>query len=179
MTDTYSTRTSSGSKGTHPASGGKQASGADQASDTYIMAADFGRSAADGAKQAASDAASSVRGEMRRMLDRQVDNGAAYLGHAASSIRTAAGDLSRTAPPLAGLADTVADKLDSYAQTVKGKTAEDVWDTAVDFTRRQPALVFGLASLAGFLAYRTIKNTQPPSSTSSTADNPAREFHGA
>jgi hypothetical protein len=64
------------------------------------------------------------------------------------------------------------------ADTVKG-TAEDLWDTAVDLTRRQPALVFGLASLAGFLAYRTIKNTQPASSTSSAVDSPAREFHGA
>ncbi len=173
MTDTNSARTSKRAS--------EQAQASDSqapASDSYEKAADFGRRAADGAKQAASDAASSVRGEVRRMLDRQVDHGAAYLGHAASSIRTAAGDLSKNAPPLAGLADTVADKLDSYAESVKGKTAEDVWGTAVEFTRRQPALVFGLASLAGFLAYRTIKNTQPASATSSTG-TPAREFHGA
>ena len=56
-----------------------------------------------------------------------------------------------------------ATRLDNYANAVKGKTAEEVWDTAVDFTRRQPALVFGLASLAGFLAYRTFKNTQSSS----------------
>ena len=62
-------------------------------------------------------------------------------------------------------------------ETVKGKTAEEVWDDAVDFTRRQPGLVFGLASLAGFLAYRTIKNTQPSSQAS--RPKPAREFHGA
>lgn len=166
MADTYSARTSK--------------STSDQTSETYEKAADFGRRAADGAKQAASDAASSVRGEMLRMLDRQVDHGADYLGHAASSIRTAADELSKNAPPLAGLAGTVADRLDSYAQTVKGKTAEDLWHHASDFTRRQPALVFGLASLAGFLAYRTIKNTQPASSPSSASINsPEREFHGA
>ena len=137
-------------------------------------AASLGRRAAEGAKETATEAASSVRGEVSRMLDRQVETGAAYLGHAASSIRSAADDLSRNAPPLAGIADTVANKLDSYAETVQGKTAEELWDDAIDFTRRQPALVFGLASLAGFLAYRTIKSTQP-----ATDDKPAREFHGA
>ena len=137
-------------------------------------AASLGRRAAEGAKETATEAASSVRGEVSRMLDRQVETGAAYLGHAAYSIRSAADDLSRNAPPLAGIADTVANKLDSYAETVQGKTAEELWDDAIDFTRRQPALVFGLASLAGFLAYRTIKSTQP-----ATDDKPAREFHGA
>ena len=81
-------------------------------------AASLGRRAAEGAKETATEAASSVRGEVSRMLDRQVETGAAYLGHAASSIRSAADDLSRNAPPLAGIADTVANKLDSYAETV-------------------------------------------------------------
>jgi hypothetical protein len=60
---------------------------------------------------------------------------------------------------------------------MKGKTAEDLWDSAVDFTRRQPGLVFGLASLAGFLAYRTIKSTQPARTIE--AETTAKEFHGA
>lgn len=32
---------------------------------------------------------------------------------------------------------------------------------ASDFTRKQPALVFGLASLAGFLAFRVLKSSPP------------------
>ena len=165
MTTTYSTQTSHGASNR-------------EASPAFEKAADVGRRAAEGAKDAVSDAASSVKGEARRMLDQQVDTGAAYLGHAAASLRTAAGDLSKNAPPFAGLADMVADRLDNYADAVKGKTAEEVWDSAVDFTRRQPALVFGLASLAGFLAYRTFKNTQP-SSQNIEAKASAREFHGA
>lgn len=165
MTTTYSTRTSQGASNR-------------EASQAFDRAADVGRRAAEGAKEAVSDAASSVKGEARRMLDQQVDTGAAYLGHAASSLRTAAGDLSKNAPPLASLADMVADRLDGYSDSMKGKTAEEVWETAVDFTRRQPALVFGLASLAGFLAYRTFKNTQPSSQDIETKAS-AREFHGA
>jgi hypothetical protein len=32
---------------------------------------------------------------------------------------------------------------------------------ATDFTRKRSALVFGLASLAGFLAFRVIKSSPP------------------
>jgi hypothetical protein len=162
MNQTHSPRTS-------------RSSGERASSDTAEKAASLGRRAAGGVKDTATDAASSVRGEVSRMLDRQVETGAAYLGHAASSIRSAADELSRNAPPLAGFADTVANKLDAYAETVQGKSAEELWDDAIDFTRRQPALVFGLASLAGFLVYRTIKSTQP----ATTDKKPAREFHGA
>ena len=165
MTTPKSTRTS------HVASDREAGQAAEKADD-------LGQRTTDGVKEAVFEAASSVKGEARRVLDQQIDTGAAYLGHAASSLRTAAGDLSKNAPPFAGLADMVANKLDNYANAAKGKTAEEVWYTAVDFTRRQPALVFGLASLAGFLAYRTFKNTQPSSRTMETY-SPAREFHGA
>jgi hypothetical protein len=164
MTSTYSKRTSQNASAQAPA-------------DNLDKAADYGRSAAEGAKGIASEATASVKTEMRKILDQQIEHGSAYLGHAASSIRTAADDLSKNAPPLAGLADTVADKLDGYADSMKGKTAEDLWDSAVDFTRRQPGLVFGLASLAGFLAYRTIKSTQPARTIE--AETTAKEFHGA
>lgn len=135
---------------------------------------EVGRDAMESAKRAASEAASSVRDEVRGLLDRQVGEGAAYLGYAASSIRAAADDLSRNAPPLANFADIVADRLESYADTVREKSAEEVWADAIDFTRRQPALVFGLASLAGFLAYRTVR-----SAARADKDETERELHGA
>ncbi len=86
---------SSGSTGAYAASGGEQAVGLDQASDTYDKAPDIASRAGD-AEQVASDAASSLRDEVRRVLDRQVNHGADYLGHAASSIRTAAATFPKT-----------------------------------------------------------------------------------
>jgi hypothetical protein len=164
MTDTYSTRASDRSSQSGAAT-------------EFDKSAEFGHRAAETAKNAASDATSSARREIRGVLDQQIDNGAAYLGHAASSFRAVADDLSNNAPPLAGLADALAQKLDSVADNVKGKSAEDLWATASDFARRQPALVFGLASLAGFLAYRTIKSAQAPREDRS--DIRTREYNGA
>ena len=138
----------------------------------------LGRRAADGAKEVASEAASSVKGEARKMLDQQVDQGAAYLGHAASSMRTAAGDLSKNAPPLAASLNMVADKLDAYAERVKGKTAEEVWDSAVDFTRRQPGLGFR-PCLARRFPGLSDHQEHATGAAVEVEYKPAREFHGA
>jgi hypothetical protein len=52
--------------------------------------------------------------------------------------------------------------------------------TASDFTRRQPALVFGLASLAGFVLLRVLKSSSPDNSRDHGADRfeRSRQFHG-
>jgi hypothetical protein len=131
----------------------------------------------DEAKAVTSEAASSIASQLRSTLDGQIENGAAYLGHAASSVRSASADLSANAPALANVVESIADRLESVSEGLKGKTADEVWDEATRFTRRQPALVFGLAALAGFLAYRTIKSSGSASPAQSVRS--AEEFHGA
>jgi hypothetical protein len=43
---------------------------------------------------------------------------------------------------------------------MENQTVDQLTKSASDYTRRQPALVFGLAALAGFFAFRTFKNAQ-------------------
>jgi hypothetical protein len=54
--------------------------------------------------------------------------------------------------------------------------------TASDFTRRQPALVFGLASLAGFMLLRVLKSNPPGNSRATHFGDErvggSRQFHG-
>jgi hypothetical protein len=54
--------------------------------------------------------------------------------------------------------------VDGYANRLENQTVEQLTKTASDYTRQQPALVFGLAAVAGFFAFRTFKNTQSVSS---------------
>jgi hypothetical protein len=51
--------------------------------------------------------------------------------------------------------------VEQFSRDIRGQTVEDLVRTASEFTRRQPALVFGLASLAGFLAFRVLKSSPP------------------
>jgi predicted RNA-binding Zn ribbon-like protein len=53
----------------------------------------------------------------------------------------------------------VADRLDSYASDLRDQSVDQLVQAASNYTRRQPAVVFGLAALAGFFALRTIKST--------------------
>jgi hypothetical protein len=57
-----------------------------------------------------------------------------------------------------------AKKVEEFSRDLQGQTVDDLMRTASDFTRRQPAVVFGLASLAGFLLLRVLKSNPPSSS---------------
>ena len=70
----------------------------------------------------------------------------------------AADDLERNSPMLGKLVRGFAHTLDNYAQGLHDQTSEQLVRSASDFTRRKPALVFGIAALAGFVGFRTFKS---------------------
>ena len=51
-----------------------------------------------------------------------------------------------------------AEKLEGFSSDLREQTVDDLVRTASEFTRRRPALVFGLASLAGFALFRVLKS---------------------
>jgi hypothetical protein len=139
---------------------GTEKSGARKTSDTTLSKASHAASEAAGkAKQAASETASSITEQVKVLLDEQVGNGADVVGHLADSAKLAAADLNRNAPQLAGLLQGVAQRLEDYAGDLQDQSVDQLWRSASNYTRRQPAVVFGLAALAGFFALRTFKST--------------------
>jgi hypothetical protein len=116
------------------------------------------------AKSAASETASTMTDSVIGLLNEQIGTGAASAGRLADAMRVAANDLSRESPLLAGVVRTFAGNVDGYAGRLQNQTVEQLTKSASDYTRQQPALVFGLAALAGFLAFRTFKNAQSVSS---------------
>jgi hypothetical protein len=110
-------------------------------------------------KQAAVDTAGTVTGEVKELLNRQLGGGAETLGFVARSARRAAEDLERDSPQVAGLVRSLASQVDGYADGLRDRSVEEIWQSAADYTRRQPALVFGLAAVAGFFALRIVKTT--------------------
>jgi hypothetical protein len=129
------------------------------AKDAISSASSLASEAADKMKQTVSDTAASLTGEVKGLLNRQVGGGADMLGYVARSAKRAAEDLDRDSPQVAGLVRTMASQIDGYAHSLRDQSVDQMWRSAADFTRRQPALVFGLAALAGFLALRTLKSS--------------------
>lgn len=154
----------------------------DAARKAFDQASGMARDAGAKARQAASDTASTVTSQVKDLLDQQIGRGGAAAGQFANSIRTAADDLDAQSPMLAGFVRTFANRVDSYAEDLQDQTVEQLTRTASDFTRKQPALVFGLAALAGFLMFRTFKNAGPTDSPSiqptEDADTARQGHHG-
>jgi ElaB/YqjD/DUF883 family membrane-anchored ribosome-binding protein len=129
-----------------------------KASEAASKIADVAQQAGSQAKDAAASLASDAQQRAKGLLNMQVTAGADLAGHVADSARHAADDLARNAPQLAELVRGAAERVDEFSKDLREQTVEDLVRTASDFTRRQPALVFGLASLAGFLAFRVLKS---------------------
>jgi ElaB/YqjD/DUF883 family membrane-anchored ribosome-binding protein len=109
------------------------------------------------AKEAATSLASEANENIKDLLNQKVAVGADLVGHVAQSARAAADNLKQNAPQLAGLVRGAADKMDEFSATARNQSIDDLFQTASDFARRQPAVVFGAAAAAGFLLFRTLK----------------------
>jgi hypothetical protein len=152
--------------GNPTATQGSPGTGRSQATtgDAFSKASDIAREAGARAKRAASETASTMTDSVMGLLNEQIGTGAVTAGRLADAMRVAADDLSRESPLLAGVVRTFAGNVDGYADRLENQTVEQLTKTASDYTRRQPALVFGLAAVAGFFAFRTFKNARSVSS---------------
>jgi hypothetical protein len=121
-------------------------------------------------------AAASVTEHVKQLLDRQVGSGADMMGHVAGAVNRAAQELDRDAPQLAGMVRMAAEQMNGYADGLRDQSVGQLMRAASDFTRRQPAMVFGLAALAGFFVLRTLKST--PSSVASPPIQPTDYARG-
>ena len=136
------------------------------ASEAYSKVADAASDVTSRAKQAATETASSMTGQVKGLLDDQIGSGVNLAGAFAKSMRVAAGDLDKQSPALAGVVRNFAGKVDSYANEFKGQSVDQLARSASSFTRQQPALVFGLAAVAGFFLFRAVKIAAEESASS-------------
>jgi hypothetical protein len=150
-----------------------------QGSDSLSQVSGAAQNAASTAKKAASEAASTITDQVKELLDSQLANGVEMVGYLGNSAKRAADDLDQNAPQLAGLVRGVADRIEGYAYDMRDQSVDQLFRSASNFTRRQPALVFGLAALAGFFAFRTIKSTPLPTQpVRRPSSSSMGEYHG-
>ena len=149
------------------------------ATDTFAKASGAAREAGESIKNSVADTASTVTStiteQVREVLDRQVGSNAQAAAQFAGSMKSAAEDMGQQSPLMAALAKGLADKVEGVASDLQNQTVDQMMRSAADFTRKQPALVFGLAALAGFLMFRTIKSA-PDQAASATAAPPIQPY---
>ena len=136
------------------------------AGEALAKASDMARDTGAKAKDAASDAASAVSEQVKEVLDRQIGDSWNVVSKFAGSAKRTADELQQSSPLVAGLVRDFASKVEDYSGEMQDQTVEQLMRTAADFTRRQPAVIFGLTALAGFLVFRTLKSAQETSAPS-------------
>ncbi len=125
--------------------------------ETTSKLSDVAQQAGEQARQTASSLASEANQKAMGFLNQQVASGADLVSHVASSAKSAADSLEDKAPQLAELVRDAAERVDEFSHEVRGKSVDELLRNASEITRRQPALVFGCASLAGFFLFRLLK----------------------
>jgi hypothetical protein len=178
MTNQYPGRQSDNRQSSGAATPGVQPRKQGQGSSSRSQVEGMPSTASSTAKRVASEAASTIGGQVKDLLDTQLANGADIIGQLGSSAQRAAEDLEQDAPQLAGLVRGVAHRIEGYADDLREQSVDELVRSASNFTRRQPALVFGLAALAGFFAFRTIKSTPLPTQPVGRSSVPSGEYYG-
>jgi hypothetical protein len=126
-----------------------------------------------------SGSSSTVVSEVQGVLDQQVVRGARTITNVARSAKRAADALENDAPQIAVLVRGVADRIEEYSRDLENQSITDLYQAASDLTRRQPALVFGVAALTGFLALRAVKSSRTSSDRERRYGSRNEDFYGS
>jgi hypothetical protein len=109
------------------------------------------------AKATATSLASEANEKAKGVINDQVAAGAAWVGHLALATKAAADSLRPNAPQFSGLVRDAASKVEKLSKNLQNQSIEELYQSASNFTRRQPAVVFGSAALFGFFISRLLK----------------------
>lgn len=99
--------------------------------------------------------------QARAQYDDKKNAAVGELGTLASSLRRVADDLGSSHPDnMSGkVVSTLADRLESFSQTLEGKDIDTVVNDVQRFARRNPAAFLGGAVALGFIASRFLKSS--------------------
>src|SRR5262249_30331776 len=129
----------------------------DKASDAYSKMSDATQDAMNQAKKSAGSLAAEATERAKGALRERVATGADLIGQVAASAHVAANSLDPNAPQLAGFLRDAGQRMDGFSRDLRDKSIDELLETSMDFAKRQPAVLFGVAAATGFLLFRVFK----------------------
>ena len=116
---------------------------------------------ADRGSAAVSSLSSQAQRLMSDSVDRQIDAGLGIVDALAHSIHVAADDVQKSSPQIADFMHMGGERLEDIARDFRGQSIDDIARRASQFSRANPALVFGAAFLGGLVVTRLLAGTAP------------------
>ncbi len=114
------------------------------------------------AQSAVNEAAGAIKEKARDAAEEAKAKGVDQIAGVTRAVHSAADELGRELPQAAGFIHSAADKLEDASARLRDKSVEDLVTTFNNFTRRQPAVAFAGAVLAGFALSRFLKSSARP-----------------
>jgi ElaB/YqjD/DUF883 family membrane-anchored ribosome-binding protein len=108
-------------------------------------------------REAATSLTTEAGEKAKGFVDQQIASGADFLGYIGRSARVAADTLHPDTPQLAGLVRGMATSVTDLSHTVRGQSPDALLETASDYVRQNPALVFSAAAACGFVLARLLQ----------------------
>jgi hypothetical protein len=93
----------------------------------------------------------------RSLIGEQQQAAASGLGEFAGALRRAARDGNGAGSPVARIAESAADNLQRFSDSLRDRDLDGLLRDAESFAKRQPVVFIGAAALVGFLAVRFLK----------------------
>ena len=108
------------------------------------------------------DQVTNLRGEARGRIRTYADDGKAKATGLLDDFSEVIGEAARSVDQKFGedygeYAHKAAGAVSSFADTVRGKSVEDIVDDTREFVRKSPGIAIGIAAIAGFALMRVIK----------------------
>ena len=114
---------------------------------------------AESAKAKLSEIGGPVKDKAMEVASEQMSAGADHLRTAAQAVHGAARELESTMPEWAGYVRDIGQRLENFASDLKDGGVDDLLGKVGDFSKNQPALLFGGALIAGFALSRFVKSS--------------------
>lgn len=100
-----------------------------------------------------------LKDRMREIAEQQKDAGADQLGSIAEAVHGAADELKGKLPAAADYIHSAAERLERASSTMRDQGLDDLVGAVGDYARREPAIFFGGAVIAGFAISRFLKSS--------------------
>ncbi|WP_209428244.1 hypothetical protein [Pararhodobacter sp. SW119] len=110
-------------------------------------------------REQGSEIASSVMEGADRYAREQKDAGAQHVASVARAVERAADELEETSPELARHVHDAATSVERFSDRIRQGNVRDLIHDANDFARREPALFFGAAVIAGMALSRFLRSS--------------------
>jgi hypothetical protein len=121
---------------------------------------------AESAKAKLGEIGGPVKDKAMEVASEQISAGADHLRTAAQAVNGAARELESNMPEFAGYVRDIGSRLETFASDIRDGSVDDLLSRIGEFSKNQPALMFGGAMIAGFALSRFLKSSAQVASDS-------------